>query len=155
MTKATSAVFFLPSKFPFCHQDQTCHPCWLTYKIWQLFLHQHVDNMSSVHCPTMCVEWVLIHSIDVRCICDCASFSTVAVCERGCWVELLTINLRSCTITENVPTRAFSWLKAAIIAFTFKTLFRHYAKQALTPRSLNVKLGLRHKGHKGRAVWLA
>ena len=39
-------------------------------------------------------------------------------------------------ITEKAPTRAFSWLKA----FTFKTLLRHYAKRALTPRSLNVKL---------------
>ena len=28
-----------------------------------------------------------------------------------------------------------------------KTLLRHYAKQALTPRSLNVKLGPRHKSH--------
>ena len=60
-----------------------------------------------------------------------------------------------CTITEKAPTRAFSWLKAATTAFTFKTLSRHYAKQALTPRSLNVKLGPRRKGHKGRAVWLA
>ena len=56
------------------------------------------------------------------------------------------------TITEKDPTRAFSWLKAPTSAFTFKTLLRHYAKQALTPRSLNVKLGLRRKGHKGRAV---
>ena len=32
---------------------------------------------------------------------------------------------------------------------------RHYAEWALTPRSLNVKLGPRRKGHKGRAVWLA
>ena len=31
-------------------------------------------------------------------------------------------------------TRAFSWLKAASTAFTFKTLLRHYANQALTPR---------------------
>ena len=60
-----------------------------------------------------------------------------------------------CTITEKAPTRAFSWLKAATTAFTFKTLLRHYAKRALTPRSLNVKLGPRRKGHKGRAVWLA
>ena len=52
-------------------------------------------------------------------------------------------------------TRAFSWLKVAATAFTFKTLLRHYAKRALTPRSLNVKLGPRHKSHKGRAVWLA
>ena len=53
------------------------------------------------------------------------------------------------------PTRAFSWLKAPTSAFTFKTLLRHYAKRGLTPRSLNVKLGPRRKGHKGRAVWLA
>ena len=32
-------------------------------------------------------------------------------------------------------------MKAATTAFTFKTLLRHYAKRALTPRSLNVKLG--------------
>ena len=37
-------------------------------------------------------------------------------------------------------TRAFSWLKAATTAFTFKTLLRHYAKQVLTPQFLNVKL---------------
>ena len=54
-----------------------------------------------------------------------------------------------CTITEKASTRAFSWLKAPTSAFTFKTLLRHYAKQALTPQSLNVKLGLRHKSHKG------
>ena len=59
------------------------------------------------------------------------------------------------TITEKAPTRAFSWLKAPTSAFTFKTQLRHYAKRALTPRSLNVKLGPRHKGHKRRAVWLA
>ena len=50
--------------------------------------------------------------------------------------------LIGCTITEKAPTRACSWLKAPTSAFTFKTLLRHYVKQALTPRSLNVKLGL-------------
>ena len=30
-----------------------------------------------------------------------------------------------CTITEKAPTRAFSWLKAATTAFTFKTLLGH------------------------------
>ena len=74
---------------------------------------------------------------------------------HGARLELLTINRQSYTITKNAPTRAFSWLKAATTAFTFKTLLRHYAKQALTPRSLNVKLGPRRKGHKGRAGWLA
>ena len=44
-------------------------------------------------------------------------------------------SIRRFIITEKAPTRAFSWLKAATTAFTFKTLLRHYAKQALTPRS--------------------
>ena len=57
------------------------------------------------------------------------------------------------TITEMAPTRAFFWLKAPTSAFTLKTLLRHYAKQALTPRSL--KLGPRRNYHEGRAVWLA
>ena len=57
-----------------------------------------------------------------------------------------------CTITEKAPTRAFSWLKAPTSAFTFKTLLRHYAKQPLTPQSLNVKLGPRRNYHKGRAA---
>ena len=33
-------------------------------------------------------------------------------------------------------------MKAATTAFTFKTLLRHYAKRALTPRSLNPSRGL-------------
>ena len=49
-------------------------------------------------------------------------------------------SIRRFVITEKAPTRAFSWLKAATTAFT-KTLLRHYAKQANTPQSLNVKLG--------------
>ena len=51
-------------------------------------------------------------------------------------------SIRRFVITEKAPTRAISWMKATT-AFTFKTLLRHYANQALTPRSLNVKLGPR------------
>ena len=44
----------------------------------------------------------------------------------SCWccyyLDLLTINQRSCTITEKATT-----------VFTFKTLLKHYAKWALTP----------------------
>ena len=47
---------------------------------------------------------------------------------------------------------AFSWLKAPPSAFTFKTLLRHYAKWASTPRSLNVKLGPQRNYHEGRAA---
>ena len=43
-------------------------------------------------------------------------------------------SIRRFVITEKAPTRAFSWLKAATTAFTFKTLLRHYAKRALTPQ---------------------
>ena len=61
-------------------------------------------------------------------------------------------SIRRFAITEKAPTRAFSWLKVATTAFTFKTLLRHYAKRALTPRSLNVKLGPRRNYHNGRAA---
>ena len=61
-------------------------------------------------------------------------------------------SIRRFVITEKAPTRAFSWLKAATTAFTCKTLLRHYAKWALTPQSLNVKLGPRRNYHKGRAA---
>ena len=61
-------------------------------------------------------------------------------------------SIRRFVITEKAPTRAFSRLKAATTAFTFKTLLRHYAKQAFTTRSLNIKLGPRRNYHKGRAA---
>ena len=51
--------------------------------------------------------------------------------------------------------KGLTWLKAPTSAFTLKTLLRHYAKRALTPRSLHVKLGPQHKSQKGRAGWLA
>ena len=74
---------------------------------------------------------------------------------RGVHAKAGKRSIRRFVITEKAPTRAFSWLKAATTAFTFKTLLRHYAKKALTPQFLNVKLGPRRKGHKGRAGWLA
>ena len=43
-------------------------------------------------------------------------------------------SIRRFVSTEKAPTRAFSWLKTATTAFTFKTLLRHYAKRTLTPR---------------------
>ena len=49
-------------------------------------------------------------------------------------IELQTKIRKDFTITERAITWAFSWLKAATTAFTFKTLLRHYGKRALTPR---------------------
>ena len=69
--------------------------------------------------------------------------------------DVHTGSIRRFVITDKASTRAFSWLEAPTGAFTFKTLLRPYAKQALTPWSLNVKLGPRRNYHKGRAVWLA
>ena len=43
-------------------------------------------------------------------------------------LEIQTKAIRRFVITEKAPTRAFSWLKAATTAFTFKTILRHYAK---------------------------
>ena len=40
----------------------------------------------------------------------------------GYLLELETKVPEDFTIKENVPTRAFSWLNAAITAFTFKSL---------------------------------
>ena len=37
-------------------------------------------------------------------------------------------SIRRFVIMDKASTRAFSWLKAATTAFTFKTLLRHYAK---------------------------
>ena len=51
--------------------------------------------------------------------------------------------IKDFTITEKARFRAFSWLKAPTSALTFKTLLRHYAKRALTPRLVDVKL---HQG---------
>ena len=45
------------------------------------------------------------------------------------------------TITEKAPTRAFSWLKAPIRAFTFKTLLRHYAKTGVDPTVSRHEIG--------------
>ena len=42
-------------------------------------------------------------------------------------------SIRRFVITEKAPTRAYSWLKAATTAFTFKTLLRHYANQPGRP----------------------
>ena len=85
------------------------------------------------------------------------------VCVLGPWLQHCSTAALTCTSawkssirrfvsTEKARTRAFSWLKADTTAFTFKTLLRHYSKRALTPWSLNVKLGRRRKSHKGRAV---
>ena len=80
------------------------------------------------------------------------STRTAVTLARSLQQSLKRRSTRRFVITEKAPTRAFSWLTAATTAFTFKTLLRHYAKQSLTPWSLNVKLGPQRNYHKGRAA---
>ena len=86
-----------------------------------------------------------------RCLCRAAPHSHEHVCVFV-WTELCEVgpgrwwrHLATRAWNEDHPkvreyftitisTRAFSWLKAPTSAFTFKTLLRHYAKRALTPR---------------------
>ena len=63
---------------------------------------------------------------------------TGAALQHRSWLVLQTINRWSCIITWKAPTRAFSWLKKATIAFTFKNLLRHYANQPTHPFDLCV-----------------
>ena len=71
-------------------------------------------------------------------------------------VELRPVSGVVPQIDPSVPQPVFTITKKApTSAFTFKTLLRHYTKRALTPRSLNVKLGRRRKSHEGRAGCLA
>ena len=68
-------------------------------------------------------------------------------------LELETNLRKDFTITEKAPPRAFSFSRLkAPSAFTFKTLLRHYAERALTPWSLNMKLGPQRNYHKGQAA---
>ena len=64
---------------------------------------------------------------------------------------MIIISAASRLIGEVVQSRRRPLL-GPTSAFTFKTLLRHYAKRALTPRFLNVKLGPRRNYHKGRAA---
>ena len=112
----------------------------------------HHDIPPGSHC-TLCT--VLYCTVLYCTLCYSRQPPTHLSCCGSDRNSALKSSIRRFVITEKAPTRAFSWFKAATTTFTLRTLLRHYSKQALTPRSLNVKLGPRRKGHKGRAVWLA
>ena len=61
-----------------------------------------------------------------------SSAAQIAIANHSHYTSASKRSIRSFVITEKDPTRAFSWLKAATTAFTFKTLFIHYAKRVLT-----------------------
>ena len=104
-----------------------------------VFLHARLA-FCLARCSLQCLRWTSTNSLMIH--------TSVPISAANRSIGSTT----DCTITEKAPTRAFSWLKAATTAFTFKTLLRHYAKRVLTPRSLNVKLGPRRNYHEGRAA---
>ena len=119
-------------------------------------LHKAGNKNSIFHCSRVTGDietWDMRHRDRVR------GQWQWTLCWAGLgWVASISAANRSigsttgCTITEKAHTGDFSWLTVPTSAFTLKTLLRHYAKQALTPRSLNVKLGPRRNYHKGRAA---
>ena len=80
-------------------------------------------------------------------------FPTFIGRSRAPALEIKTKVPKDFTITEKVPTRVFSWLKAHTSAFTSKILLRHYAKWALTKVSRQ-KLGGRPKVHRRQVGFL-
>ena len=127
---------------------------WLTRTI----RGQDCENaVTLIHCamPGLCLGFIWLQSV--------VGLYCITLPRPAKWRGVLCFLLLSpqwcckqlIEVTDKASSRAFSWLKLPTSAFTFKTLVRHYAKRALTPRSLNVKLGPRHKSHKGRAGWLA
>ena len=123
-------------------------------------------NCQAPQCPyqlpscEMVYKWLL--QILVRLVSKSDLFHNIIYANDGIWNFGWGFSVTTCAskssirrfviTTEKAPTRAFSWLKAATTAFTFKTLLRHYAKQALIPRSLNVKFGPWRNYYKGRAA---
>ena len=79
-----------------------------------------------------CCSAAVLQCSDCRAIKSPCNLTKVSRAGAGARVTVMLIQLlqtkaiRKFVITEKVPTRAFSWLKAASTAFTFKTLLRHY-----------------------------
>ena len=99
--------------------------------------------MSQIKCHDLSHgtidQTIDLHAAAARCSSSAASSSSAAPSGPGSSISSSAVKLSigsttSCIITKKAPTRAFSWLKAPTSAFTFKTLLRHYANWALTPR---------------------
>ena len=83
--------------------------------------------LSSSICTMQCRYSVWVESVAT--FRHCNAVMRYALQQLQSPLELQTEVHEDFTITEKAPTRAFSWLKAPTIAFTFETLLRHFAKQ--------------------------
>ena len=141
------------SVYTIFHQSQT-HPC--LSEVSDIFCFPLLPCFhSSVSCLHCCfiVYWGLMGAY------FCRGWPARHLINRWDWcrksIRRFHNRFSQSRRRPQAPTRAFSWLKAPTSTFTFKTLLRHYAKRALTPRYVDVKLGCPRKSHKGRAGWLA
>ena len=107
---------------------------WWIVRICVVSLSSRRCDVSPLLCSAACV-WPSVQKRPHTCL------------QSSAWKS----SIRRFVSTEKAHTRAFSWLKAATTAFTFKTLLRHYAKRALTPRSLSP---IRHYANQtARPLW--
>ena len=96
-----------------------------------MLVGQEGVNLFIVFYPWL--FWQLIHIVvNVRCMWWKWWGIWCLVLSAG--ISASKSSIQRFVIMEKAPTRAFSWLKAATTAFTFKTLLRHYAKRALSPQ---------------------
>ena len=146
MSTSAETVYYIESAVPYSdHQICSIQP-------------GNLEKLKSVE-----VSWFLVshftlspHSArligSVQCLeCQSADRVTLITPPPGAFIAELTQicpfsvelekNVREVsTITEKAPTKAFSWLKLATTALTFKTLLRHYDKQ-LTPTVSRREIG--------------
>ena len=102
-------------------------------------------------CDCSC-QWALVWSADAAVVTVTLSGACLPFYLVGTWPLIFTpARLRSpcCKTIHWFHNRLYNHGEGP---YWFKTLLRHYAKRALTPRSLNVKLGPRCNYHKGRAA---
>ena len=115
---------------------QSCHGCCL------------LSALCAGTCwwSTRCGAWRRTAACP-RCSAACTPSAPPFPCSAtscGPWpAELQTKVREDFTIRENVPTRAFSWLKEPTSSFTFKTLSRHYTtwpKHGISRRDIRMPL---------------
>ena len=96
--------------------------------------NKEVDDLMIISIQVLRIHLLELEKVQELCKDFCNRYIT-CLKVGGVDTSASKRSIRRFVITEKAPTRAFSWVKAATTAFTFKTLLRHYAKRALTPRA--------------------
>ena len=134
----TSLLKFTVERAKFWH-IQKKDEYWENIEYWKQITF---TNFPAPRCDAVCV----VGTVKIE-------FSSELISQIRGVILYLADSEHDLSVSQSVFTieEGPMWLKVPTSAFTFKTLLRHYAKRALTPRSLNVKLGPRRNYYKGRA----